>query len=70
MEDGTELSMQVDFPKGDPDNPLSWADICAKFMSLAEPVYGREKALRLQKLVERLEACDDVAASIDNCLKE
>ena len=70
LEDGTELTMQVDFPKGDPDNPLSWEDICAKFMSLAEPVYGREKALRLQKLVERLEACDDVAASIDNCLKE
>lgn len=41
--DGRVLELQVDFPKGDPPNPMSWDESVAKFMSLAAPVYGRRK---------------------------
>lgn len=41
--DGRVLELQVDFPKGDPPNPMSWDESVAKFMSLAAPVYGEEK---------------------------
>ena len=70
LRSGKMLSMQVDYPKGDPDNPLSWQELCHKFMSLAVPVYGKDKALRLQKLVENIELCDDVSKAFDECLKE
>ena len=33
--DGRLLRMQTDFPKGDPQNRLSYAEMCAKFRSLA-----------------------------------
>lgn len=70
LQNGQTLTMQVDYPKGDPENPLTWEELCAKFMSLAVPVYGEAKALRLQNLVASLEQCNDVAQALDACLKE
>ena len=70
LHNGQTLTMQVDYPKGDPENPLTWEELCAKFMSLAVPVYGEAKALRLQNWVASLEQCNDVAQALDACLKE
>lgn len=70
LQNGQTLTMQVDYPKGDPENPLTWEELCAKFMSLAVPVYGEAKALRLQNWVASLEQCNDVAQALDACLKE
>ena len=70
LQNGQKLVKQVDYPKGDPDNPLTWDELCTKFMSLAVPVYGEAKALRLQKWVETIEQCADVAQDLDACLKE
>lgn len=70
LQNGQTLTMQVDYPKGDPENPLTWEELCAKFMSLAVPVYGEAKALRLQNWVASLEQCSDVAQALDACLKE
>lgn len=42
--DGTAHSKYVDLPKGRPSNPLSDADMDAKFRSLAEPILGVERA--------------------------
>lgn len=67
---GKNLSMQIDYPKGDPDNPLLWEDICNKFMSLAVPVYGTKKSSALISWVEHLDDCEDVSSAIENCLKE
>ena len=64
------FAMQVDYPKGDPDNPLTWEELASKFMSLAVPVYGTAKALALKNWVEALETCQDVSKALDNCLKE
>ena len=67
---GQVLTRQVDFPKGDPDNPVSWEEAKAKFMHLAVPVYGQQSAGKLCELIEHIENCDDFAQSLAECWKE
>ena len=40
--DGREFTQQLDYPKGDPRNPLTDREIEEKFEALAEPVMSRE----------------------------
>ena len=42
--DGQEFTKQIDYPKGDPRNPLTDAEIEEKFDALAEPVFCRRDA--------------------------
>ena len=64
LKDGTHHAMQVDYPKGDPDNPMSWEESAEKFITLAKPICGRQKAEALCALVKNLDEADDVAAEI------
>lgn len=68
--DGTVHSMKVDYPKGDPDNPVTWEEAKAKFMHLAVPVYGQQQAGKLCSLIENLEECEDLAQGLTQCWKE
>lgn len=68
--DGTVHSMKVDYPKGDPDNPVTWEEAKAKFMHLAVPVYGQQQAGKLCSLIENLEECEDLAQGLAQCWKE
>lgn len=70
LKDGRRLERQVDFPKGDPDNPLTWDEAKAKFMHLAVPVYGEEKSEKLCKLIEHLEKSTDFAKDLAACLAD
>ncbi|MEG1914588.1 MAG: MmgE/PrpD family protein [Acidaminococcaceae bacterium] len=67
--DGRLLSLQVDYPKGDPQNPMTWDESVAKFMSLATGVYGEAKAQKLCHLVATLEECPDFATALASCLE-
>ena len=40
--DGREFIEQLDYPKGDPRNPLTDQEVEEKFEALAEPVMPRE----------------------------
>ena len=42
--DGREFSKQIDYPKGDPRNPLSDREIEEKFDALAGPVLSTDRA--------------------------
>jgi 2-methylcitrate dehydratase len=53
--DGRTFSTRLDFPKGDPRNPLTDAEIEAKFEALADPVMTEEAAGRLKDAVWNLE---------------
>ncbi len=64
MKDGRTFTMQVDYPKGDPQNMMTWDEAVGKFMSLAVPVYGEEKAAKLCSFVRTLEDCPDVAQGL------
>jgi 2-methylcitrate dehydratase PrpD len=46
--DGTALSQTVEDPLGEPERPLGWNGLKAKFLSLAEPVYGAARRRNLR----------------------
>lgn len=45
LKSGKEVSSRVEWPKGDPENPVSEAELKEKFMILSSPVLGKDKAL-------------------------
>jgi len=60
MDDGARHVSQVDYPKGSIQNPMSDAELRAKFDSLAVPVLGKDRAAEAAAMVENIEECRDV----------
>jgi 2-methylcitrate dehydratase len=58
--DGRKFSKQLDYPKGDPRNPLSDAEIEEKFRALAEGVLSAKGQAKLIDAVWNLEKCASV----------
>jgi len=58
--DGREFTKQLDYPKGDPRNPLSDREIEEKFAALAEGVLKKEEQTRLIDAVWNLEKLGSV----------
>ena len=59
--DGQAFSRQLDFPKGDPRNPLSDAEIEEKFRALAEGVLSKKAQDKLIAAIWDLENSDSVS---------
>ena len=59
--DGREFSTQLDYPKGDPRNPLSDQEIEEKFEALAAPVMSREARRRAIDAIWNLEKQSSVS---------
>jgi len=59
--DGRSFNKQLDFPKGDPRNPLTDSDIEEKFAALADGVLTSAAQKRVQDVVWNLEHIDSVA---------
>jgi 2-methylcitrate dehydratase PrpD len=49
MANGKRFEKYVRFPKGDPENPLTWQELSAKFHSLGERVFP---AVRCEQIVD------------------
>ena len=49
--DGRTLRMQTDFPKGDPQNRLSYEEMCAKFRSLASAALSDDELDAIERAV-------------------
>ena len=62
MKNGNKYQMQVDYPKGDPDNPMTWDESNAKFIALAEPVCGGRKAEKLSAYIKNIDEISDITA--------
>ena len=58
--EGREFTKQLDYPKGDPRNPLSDREIEEKFDSLAGPVMSRSARKRVKNAVWKLEELSSV----------
>ncbi|HUK12802.1 MAG TPA: MmgE/PrpD family protein [Thermoanaerobaculaceae bacterium] len=58
--DGRRFEKQLDYPKGDPRNPLSDEEIEEKFAALAEGVIGPERQRRIRDAVWNLEKLGSV----------
>lgn len=52
---GDEFEKVVRFPKGDPENPLSWQELTTKFQSLARHVFPQS---RCQEIVDSVKEMD------------
>jgi len=60
--DGREFTKQLDYPKGDPRNPLTDQEIEEKFEALAEPVMSRQARRRAVDAIWNLEKQSSVTA--------
>jgi 2-methylcitrate dehydratase len=59
--DGRSLSKQLDYPKGDPRNPLSDSEIAEKFAALADGVLSKAAQKRVKEAVWNLERVGSVS---------
>jgi 2-methylcitrate dehydratase len=55
MTDGRQLVREVEFPRGHARNPMTDAEVEAKFRRLVEPRYGKERADRILAACWKLE---------------
>jgi 2-methylcitrate dehydratase len=63
--DGRELVRELDYPKGDPRNPLSDAELEEKFDALASPVLSEERRRAVKQGVRELEEQPSVSALME-----
>ncbi len=65
--DGRELTKQLDYPKGDPRNPLTDREVEEKFDALAAPVLSDAARVRLKETVWGLEHVESISELMDLC---
>ena len=53
--DSRKLDTRVDYPKGDPENPMTWEEVIDKFQRLTAPVFTVEKIEKIVTYVRNLE---------------
>lgn len=68
--DGREFEKQLDYPKGDPRNPLTDEEVEAKFEALAAPILGDGARSRLKEAVWSLDKLDSISALMAMCKAE
>lgn len=56
LTDGTQYQVEVNLPKGEPENPMSPQDIAKKFFRQVEPVLGAGTAQEIHRTLANLEA--------------
>ena len=58
--DGRTLRSDIRYPKGDPENALSWDEMKDKFLTLTSPVISAERQQEIIAAIESLEEMEDV----------
>ena len=58
--DGRTLRSELDYPKGDPENPVTWDEMREKFTLLSSPVISAERQREIIAAVESLDQMSDV----------
>jgi 2-methylcitrate dehydratase PrpD len=61
LKNGTQFEKHVRFPKGDPENPLTWQELSAKFQSLAERVFPATRCAQISDSVRNLNSSAKLA---------
>ena len=65
MKDGTTHEAHSDFPKGDPENPVSFAEVVEKFSHLTERFVSTDKARDVVAGIRSIESLRDVSEVAD-----
>jgi 2-methylcitrate dehydratase len=63
--DGEEFTKQVDYPKGDPRNPLTDREVEEKFDALAEPLFDRERRSKIKDTIWNLDSLDSITTLME-----
>lgn len=53
--DRRRFSVKVEYPKGDPENPLSWDELIDKFNSLTPSIYSKSKRRTIVDQIQRID---------------
>ena len=61
MLDGQTYTAQVDYPKGSVQNPMSDAELAAKFRTLASPRLKREQIEQVIQMADEIEKLESIA---------
>ncbi|HLK62165.1 MAG TPA: MmgE/PrpD family protein [Bryobacteraceae bacterium] len=64
LRDGASTTQSADYPRGNPENPVSTTVLQEKFRSLVTPVYGALIAGRILDLCASLETCPDMGEAL------
>ncbi len=59
-EDEKRYSTMVEYPRGDPENPLSWDEMKERFHELAGEVIKKDQRLKIVEAVEKLDGVKDM----------
>jgi 2-methylcitrate dehydratase PrpD len=59
-EDEQRYATTVEYPKGDPENPLSWEEMIERFHDLSGRIMKKEQRLKIVTEVERLDEIKDM----------
>ncbi len=70
LNNGAILNGSSDYPRGNPENPVSTAALEDKFTSLVGSRFGTETAQRALRAVHSIETCDDMAVVFRDVLGE
>jgi 2-methylcitrate dehydratase PrpD len=54
LTNGQRFEKLVRFPKGDPENPLNWAELTAKFCALSESVISKSRCEQISNAIREL----------------
>ena len=58
--DGRTMHSELTYPKGDPENPVTWDEMQNKFKLLSAPVISNQRQQEIMAAVDSLEQLDDV----------
>lgn len=62
MNDGTKFEREVEFPRGHAGNPMADQEVEAKFRTLVEPRYGRDRVEKILKRCWELDSLESAGA--------
>jgi 2-methylcitrate dehydratase PrpD len=65
LKNGKTVESHIDYPKGDPENPVAWEDLLKKFNQLTEAYLDGERRERIVGMVRKLEELHDLSKLAD-----
>jgi len=70
LSDGSVLRGSGDYPRGNPENPVSTGQLEEKFLALVEPKFGHDTATSALRAAHSVEECEDMSTLFCNLLPE
>ena len=60
LSDGKKLKRKVEYPKGEPENPMSWEEMSQKFTEWGNLAIGKQKTKSIESRISNLEQLENI----------